>query len=868
MPLFGDLTYAKPTNFYAGAPVDEVKALNKEASAQYNQARDAKDLLDVTLNNIPVEERANHVKQKVIDDVRNQFKELVASGNYQDAGLLVNKVSKDVAMNNEYQEAIKSQAAKTAYQANLKAKLDKGLAGEKGGITEEQYKYALTKSELANSTPFQYDPKTMRANNFQGVNISDDLSQEIADQTFDRIKDWKANGIVFADGKTFKIDRATGVERIMKDGHEVTYQDVANALKQDVLNNDAFKRYLDESRDIDKFNKTFNYETKTQRPLDRHEDLGMLTDAELKEMYLGATDKQMQDLAKSKSLEDKATLLELQNKEKTFNLNDPKVIESIHDDLARKEQLNKVVYPAAEKASFKDFEQKIFTDSAALEAVKLRNAKKLKDYEQAIQTPIMKSTSQANLFTGDDFSKKQDNIKALQSKAQEALALMNKTNKNSSLYRTRVDDYNNALSQLNIANSEVKNFYSALTPEAKQKIAPKIANMFGNNEDQTNRDNKISDRGLMELVNQAHLDGDKATQAELLTARMYLKNGNTLPPEFLQNLTNKLINNENYLKIISDEDDKISQRTAWTNNNESGFTNLDSEQGILSGVVEGINSGLKTMANAVIPFYGSRTTINNIVTDEFNSKALDQSLELMSIPSMEGIEDKKYIPALTKQFYGAAQNILTNSSDLTTNDGTPLDAILSGQSDKKFYKLDEKGKYVQTLPDMDKTQSALATGAKDGIKRLSNTYYDKEGKPLILSEGTPSGSNAGRTAVIISSKNPDTFTPLYDIMSEYAAQSGNQNDALSLQGEKNFGGILNKARLGNNVDPFEITFPNGNSRVIEFKKEADDASTIIDKTPTINGLPNANYNKPIFGQNHSTFRSNKELMKAFQMSMQ
>lgn len=871
MPI--NLTYAKPTSLYAGSPVEEVKALNEEASKQYNQARKAKDAIDIYANNVQLEDKNFAIKQRVINNIKTKFDDLVKNGNYQDANYLVGEVGKELLMDNEFQDAIKSNENKQAYHANLKAKLDKGLAGEKGGITEARYNYAITKSELANQQPLKYHPDKMKSENmFQGINISDDLSQEIADQTFDRIKDWKASGSTTVDGKTYTIQNIGGVEKVMLGTKEVSYSEVANALKQDILNNDAYKRYLDENREIDKFNKTFDYQTKSQRPLDRNKDLDMFDDKELKEMYLGISEKDIEELKKSTNLADKAALEEIKNKEQNFNLEDPKIVEQLYDNYTTKDQLNKVVYPAAEKASFKDFEQKIFTDHAALENLKHAHDKALKKYEKKLSDenlpPIMQSMSQANQFTGDDFAKKQENIKSLQDQAQKALTLMNKTEPNSPLWRTRRDDYNSALGQLNIANSEVKNFYAGITPETKQKIQDNVSNMFNIISGRTNRDNKISQIGLEDLINEAKVNKDIKTQSELLTAKMYLQQGKELPPEFVKGLTNTLTNNENYLKILSDEDERIAQRNAIIPDNESGFTNNPEGEGIITGVVGGVNNFLKTVAGAVTPYYTSKTTINNIVTEAYNEKSLDQTMKLTSIPSMEGVEDKKYIPELTKQFYGYAKNVLANSSDLYTTDGTPLDAVLAGKSDKKFYKMDEKGKYVETLPDLDKTAVAIASGAKDGLKRISTTYYDKQGVPLVLSNGTPDSDKGARSSVIIASKDPETFTPLYNIVAQYSNKSGNTDDALSLQGEVNFGHILNKARLGNNVDPFEVSFPNGNSRVIGYKKEADDASTIIDMTQTINGLPNANYGKPLFGDKYSTFRSNEELVKAFQKSME
>lgn len=828
--IYGVQSYARPTNTYAGSPVDEVRALNETAANQYALSRTAKDELDVLYNNIDVEDRNSDVKRRAVDGLRERFTQLAKDGNFQDAQFAVQDAKKAYLMDNELQAAIQSRASQAKYQGELKSKLDKGLAGEKGGISERQYNYAMTMSSMANKDRTTYDPETMTTKNmFRGYNISDDLSKEISDDMMTKALKFKETGVLNANGQNFQIKNIGGVQKIYSGANEVDFKEVANALKVDLQNNEAYKRYLDESRQIDKFNKTYNPNTKSLRAIDRVQDLGALTDAELEESFVGASKKTIAALEKSGKLDDKATLEEIKTRQRSFDLNDPKVIEYLHDKISEKDQMNKMVYPAAEAASYIKFDDKIFTDEALLEDIRQRNRLALESFKQSAANtgfpPPVSGQSQVNQFTGTDYSKKKEYLGGAENEVKRTKALLDAAPENSTLWKTRDQDYQNALGIFNTAKADIGIFYDQVPEEARTKIKSRISNMLSytvdENPDKIGMRGKISGPGLEKLIIEAERKGDSETVQALKAARTNIIYGKILGPETLNALSDKLSKDKDYLSIVSTEDTELDNRK---------LVSFD-------------------------------TTIDNTITEAYNNKSLDQSLRLTSVPATGNIKEDA---PLATHFYSVGKNILANAKDLVDQAGIPFDEIISGQGDKKFWSKNSQGKWVEDLPNVKNPSISIASGGKDGVKRISVTFHNAAGQPLVVSDGEPSGE-ASRPGILLSSHDDNTFNTLYDVAANYAKQTGDEKTYYTLRGERDYGNMFNRVRLGADVDPFKITTPSGGEVTIGFKADGDDASTIIDMDATLQGKQNPNFGKPLFNRLpqakiNSTFRSNEDLV--------
>lgn len=847
MPLFTDLTYARPSNVYQGSPLNEVKALNEQASKDYNLARSAKDELDMLYSNLDVEDRNVGIKKQAIEGLRNRFKNLVANGNYQDAKYEVAQAQKDFMTDKQLQDALASKQAKNAYHAQLQDRLKKGMAGEKGGITERQYNYAVQQSELNNKKPLVYNPEKLKSENmFQGINLSDDLSQEISDQTFKRIEDWKANGTTDINGRTYTIQNIGGVQKVMLDGKEVPYSEVANALKQDILNNEAYKSYINEDKEINKFNRTFDGRTGERRNIDRN-DLDFLTDAELKQMYLGASEQDIEKLKKSKDLKDKATLNELKTLEKGFDLNNPDIVNRLYDEYYVKDKLNKFVYPAAEKASFQDYNQKIFTDEAALLGLKHKYDKDLEKFKKKLndesQPPIV--TNNLQFFTGEDYATKKNNINSLKDKLTLAKQNFDKAPNDSQVRNDRLQEYNDALREYNIASADLEGFYHNIPVDYKQKIKDNINTMFVKpiGAKYTNWDNRISKDKLNSLIEEAQVNKDTKAQSALMTAKMYLENGKELPEKFVNDLTETITSEPKYLSIVDEADDERASRGTVLGLQQSGFTN---------GMQSTQERALRSIGGLGY-FTSDKTTIGDILREAHNEKAFGQAPNIYSVPYNDNV---KMNSSLVNSINDYSKALLGNESDLIAPDGKQLGEYIS---QKHFWKRNEAGKWVEDTPNLSKSRVGTTSARLDGKLGVAITPKNDKGEDLVESDGTPSDDKGGRKSIIVTPKNAESVKNLYKMQAQYAAETKDYDKSLLLQGYVNFGDIGGKIKLGTDVKPFEINNPyTGEPLTISLRKVDNNTSEVLDAS-----------GRPLFvtkdGKNHSYFKSNDELIKNLEL---
>jgi hypothetical protein len=109
--IFGDLTYGNHVNTYAGAPVEELKALQQTASTAYQTNKQNYDLLDIAAANMDVHPLDDGIKNKAIQQLKDTTKEVSASGNYETSKYIIAKAAKDMAVDPVVNTAIKNKKA-------------------------------------------------------------------------------------------------------------------------------------------------------------------------------------------------------------------------------------------------------------------------------------------------------------------------------------------------------------------------------------------------------------------------------------------------------------------------------------------------------------------------------------------------------------------------------------------------------------------------------------------------------------------------------------------------------------------------------------------------------------------------------------
>lgn len=847
--IFDDITNDTPQNVYAGKPVAEFKALNADASKQYEEGRQAKDALDVMVNNLDLEDRNSDIKKRVVNETKAKFKELTSKGNYQDAKYVIDSVKKNLLTDNELTAAIGSRAKEKDYYATQKERYDKGE------ISKQDYLTGLAMTKLGNNQKIEYDPSTMTAkNSFAGKDIVRDQSDDIAKETMETIKDWKESAMPLkVNGDTFTTSNIGGVEHVFKNGTEVKYNEVANALKQQILNQDKYKDYLNQKNEFDKFNMLTDPTTGTKRNMQRS-DLSYLKDDELKKIVTGFDENDIKKLEASKKPEDIATAKQARKDLDSVNLNDPKTLEAIHDKFNTDNTLTKMVYPAAEKASFQKLDYKLYNDEAALENLKDKHARAQKKYEYDLKNqglPPITNTSTVQKYTGTQYAEVQKNMGQYKSdvaQKQAAFDAVKDRPANDPLRQTREKDLLESQSTLNVAKTHAENFYANITDDAKGKIANRVLGMFTQQEGgSSNWDYRISTGAVDDLLKTAKENKDYGMIGKLTTAKMMLEKREDIPEAFAKDLASSLVKPE-YLPTLNDADDERVQRTTMfgaenigkingkENAGESGFPSLNtSEGGNMLGIVGG--------ALLHHPTWSSR--ISNIMQKEYeDNNNMVNTNDIVTIPDI----GKDNSPA-AQTYHAIARSTFNNATEWTDPSGISFDKLLAG----KFYSRDAKGNLVQATPDINKSQVAPAPGSNDGMTRVSVTVKDKDGNDLL----TDGEDGQERGSFILKSGNPETGKLIYSTAAEYAKKNNDLPSYYKLKGDENFGKYFAPIQLGQNSDPITVFFPDGSSSKIKMVADGEDASKVVYADGKEAG-------KPIF--DNKVFRSKEDLMQTFQMA--
>lgn len=395
----GGFSYANPQNLYMGSPVQEVKALNEEASKQYDANRKDVDAIDLAYSNLDVRTQDYHIKKAAYEKVRGQIDELMKKGDYQNAKPLVNRLSNEFLKDKTLQGALQSRKKEVDYKVDLSKRLSEGK------INEEQYQYGLLKSNQGSKEGISYDEET---GSYKGMyspqTVHDDKSKEIFDEMYKRIPDWKPDSIISANGETYKAHSGVpGAYINVKTGKQVTKDQVQVELIKELYGRGDWRDYLDQERAIEKYKLIGDKDI----TIDDFKSLNYDTN-KIKDLILGVDSYKMDELSTSKSEKDKKVYSEYIKEKEKLDLNnlDKTKLEGLYNSIQRTQQAIRYTSGASEKAAYIDVKDEFLKDEPYLLNLKHKLDKDLEDYKKKLEVPfIVENSSQAITLTKADFDK-------------------------------------------------------------------------------------------------------------------------------------------------------------------------------------------------------------------------------------------------------------------------------------------------------------------------------------------------------------------------------------------------------------------------------------------------------------------------------
>lgn len=820
-------SYAKPTGLYAGSPLQEYKALNADVAQQYNQNLGDVNELNLLANNLKLRDQDVGIKQEVIDKLKSDFQTTASLGNYEDAKYKVAKAANDFQMNNKLKAALQNKAAEDSYVQDLGSRLKKWQEGDKkGGIDEKSYQYALINSKKLNDRPTEYDENTLQdKNQYSGVKVMNDLSGDIQDDIFKQFENFKSTQMFMPDGKTryeYKVDPITKTEKVFKNGEEVTFQDLANSMKQYVENKEQYKAYLNQSRNINKWGNTYDPKTGTNREINL-DDISFLPDDKKKEIYLGASDKDIQQLATSNKTSDKDLYNRLKEKEKSFNLNNPQVVNDVYDKFNKDNQLNEVVYPAAEKYSFDKMNYNIFTDQGAKLALE-DWYQKAKEKRAETSLPPITETDNSSIYTGEDFATMQSRIPALKSNVDKYKLLLANPKTPPAMRETYQRELINAENEYNAEKTVVDSYYTNVPNSTREKIKKDLVTILGNS-------------------NLGDLPGGNQSIAKF---RTYLD-------QELPNLLDEARSNQDWDAVRT-----LNYAISYRNRNGGKL-----DDNTINSVANVIASNPKDYVGKmqqVNEDYSLEKAVNSNIREHFNTEQLkEHSLRTFNVADL-GIKDNN---PLANQVIFTGRNILNNSQNLILPNGETLDKVVSGNSPtNKVWVLNDKGDdYIPAR--ISTNDSYLSPNSSDISGRMSGTatFKDEKGRDLVISENKPEAGNpetARRASVKIYAPNSNAMELLAGEMSKAARSTGQTDIADKLDANVMFGSYNNKLRGGIDSPPITVNI-GGKQLKVGLKKIDDTHSILVDPS----GNPILPGDKGIFEGNkaaellYNIYRANK-----------
>jgi hypothetical protein len=734
MPINGGLSYAKPENLYAGLPVNEIQALNKDASQQYQQNKAAKDSLDLLYNNLDLRNVDSQIKADAIQNVRQNFERLVQDGNYQDAQYTIAQAEKDFKGNQELQDALESRKKELIYQQGLKKRLDEGK------ITPKEYGYALQRTKESNNQPLKYNPDTFHSDNmFNGYNVLDNQSGEIYNKTFDLIKDWKASAtpMTLKDGRQilFKTDpTGVGFAYDMQTGKKVDENEVYDAVRTVVEN--QYAPFLQQERDVENYNKFRDPNTGKIRDVNRN-DINLVDD-DIKSHVSGVSKAALDALKIRADKNEKGAKRAYEDALAKYNAVDvnkmtPEDFAKVYSQRQRKSQIDKYVTPAAQKAGFIDIDHKLIEDKAAEMALAHKYKKAEIEYEKTYTLPLPSNNSQLEEFTAQDYQQSLEQDKAVK------------------------QQLNTAQQRLVEAQKEGNPVYIA---NAKKEV------------DRLTHITEASDARQADYIKKLAEKDPKVSEEYLTTGIDYV-------------LDMVAKNPMRFSKALVD---KVSYAATMPHTEETGKVDTTTAREIAKLAMQDPNKD--TLLNTIVKGVNRSDLPSSIVDAVQEATEKNKNLSVSSHTKVFGIDnntDKSWEKPIVDRMSDLVKNTATNWLVGTTS----LDQIVSGEA-KDFKFVDEKGDNV--IPDLSKSEIRPQIHHDSGQSTVRVLFKDANGKPIYRK----SDDKKSQAAMTFTPSDQEGVSNVYKQIGETlkSSQDGNaQKQGREILGYTKWGGALAPIRL-------------------------------------------------------------------------
>ena len=689
--IFDTLSYATPQSLYAGQPVEEVKALNKKLSEDYNNNIQAKDKLDILASNIDVRDVDYAIKKETLEGLKNQFSELTKNGDYENAQYLIGKATKDFLTNDKLKDAQKSRQSEINYYKDINEKVKDGT------YDQDDAQRALKQTKFSNKNPLEYDPTTMTSKNmFSGVSILPSKAKEIYDNAYKRIDGWK-EGTIIVNGqpytKTFKDGKGYIVNQ---KGVGVDLKEVYDGLSTEIKNRPDFMAYIQQKRDTDLYN-NFSDENGNIKPLIA-EDLIKKFDLSNEEIKSIATKGQISKNSldnllnplkenntpktKEEILKDKETYGILKNQYDNANVDnlDQKELQNLYSNLFINDKVKDFSMPAAEKASYQKFDETYREDKFALMSTQHKLNKDLEKYKKDVNNPIFASFDNASVTETIEQKDVDKNFSNLLSTTNRLKEIENKYGKDPlTMPKDLSNEYNDLLANEKILKTSKKNVYDIMKKEGYDVINDAKNNLFGYG------DNNLL--AVKEFINQ------NPNLKNLKEVKDILKyNVDKANVRDLSDLENSL----NSFKVLAENNPNLKQKVEdFISNNidlykKYGKDNIDN---------------YKKSENhfKVVDFIGKSATNKE---EEFFESNANKTLQLNT--SIIALDETKEGNPLLKHISKELNNSVQSGTDFKTMSGTSLKEYLE-EYNKKF-----KGKNQKNTLEIKDLKTNLATKAVNG----------------------------------------------------------------------------------------------------------------------------------------------------------
>ena len=251
---FGDLTYARPANVYAGLPLDRIKETADVLQEKYNTSTNNANQIEIGLASMELDKKDEPLRQEATQALSTLLNPIRETGNWEDAAYVVQKGAKDVAANKGLLAATKNYQGKLAQNAALQKRVDDGK------ILQTWADYEQATAE-AKHTGVRQNPKTGAWEGFYQTETPPDYVDigKYTDEFLTGFKadEWFGDFKKGADGKWYKAAIKGGEvidkERKTGDGQFATtptleiasYDEVYLAARNQALQNNNIKESLD-----------------------------------------------------------------------------------------------------------------------------------------------------------------------------------------------------------------------------------------------------------------------------------------------------------------------------------------------------------------------------------------------------------------------------------------------------------------------------------------------------------------------------------------------------------------------------------------------------------------------------------------------